>query len=248
MDFTPKLDLVILDCPDALHLAKFYSDLLGWPLEDGSDGAFATLVPPGGGVTPDNPEGRTTLAFQRIDDWLVPTWPGGASSAVPPRFQCGRHRRRRAARACHRWARTCASAVRRWRVPGVPRSGRASVLPDSLSTCADPAVVHTSAVPRVHPSQQRCDTGSRWTRRATAVARHCTDPLPAGKSGSGVRARHGPGSLSVRTDGRTPQGRRRPRAERGPAARPGSARRRHRGTSRRWWAHPSPASSTARRP
>lgn len=73
----PKLDLVILDCPDAVALARFYSDLLGWPLEDGSDEGFATLVPPGGGVTPENPDGRTTLAFQRIDDWVAPTWPGG---------------------------------------------------------------------------------------------------------------------------------------------------------------------------
>lgn len=77
MDIRPKLDLVILDCPDALELARFYSELLGWPLEEGSDGSFATLSPPGGGVTPNNPDGRATLAFQRIDDWLTPTWPGG---------------------------------------------------------------------------------------------------------------------------------------------------------------------------
>lgn len=31
------LDLIILDCPDALALATFYGDLLGWPLEDASD-------------------------------------------------------------------------------------------------------------------------------------------------------------------------------------------------------------------
>jgi predicted enzyme related to lactoylglutathione lyase len=77
MDIRPKLDLVILDCPDALELARFYSSLLGWSLEDGSDASFATLSPPGGGVTPDNPDGRTTLAFQRIEDWVEPTWPGG---------------------------------------------------------------------------------------------------------------------------------------------------------------------------
>ena len=77
MEITPKLDLVILDCPDALALAAFYSGLLGWPLEDGSDHAFATLVPPGGGVSPDNPDGRATLAFQQIADWAAPTWPGG---------------------------------------------------------------------------------------------------------------------------------------------------------------------------
>jgi catechol 2,3-dioxygenase-like lactoylglutathione lyase family enzyme len=77
MDLTPKLDLVVLHCPNALELAQFYARLLGWPLEDDADDAFATLTPPGGGITPQNPDGRTTLAFQRIDDWVAPTWPGG---------------------------------------------------------------------------------------------------------------------------------------------------------------------------
>jgi len=71
------LDLVVLDCPDAMALAGFYARILGWRLEDGSTQDWATLVPPGGGVSPDNPDGRTALAFQRIDDWVAPTWPGG---------------------------------------------------------------------------------------------------------------------------------------------------------------------------
>jgi predicted enzyme related to lactoylglutathione lyase len=74
----PLLDLVILDCPDALELAKFYSDVLGWELEDGSDAGWATLVPPGGGLSAENPDGRTALAFQQIPDFETPTWPGGA--------------------------------------------------------------------------------------------------------------------------------------------------------------------------
>lgn len=74
----PKLDLIILDCPDALELGRFYSDLLGWPLEDGSDRDMATMVPADGGLTPQTPNGSPTLAFQRIDDWVEPTWPGGA--------------------------------------------------------------------------------------------------------------------------------------------------------------------------
>lgn len=78
MDITPKLDLVILDCPDALALGTFYAGVLGWQVEDGSDERWCTLEPPGGGLAPDNPDGRTTLAFQRIDDWVEPTWPGGA--------------------------------------------------------------------------------------------------------------------------------------------------------------------------
>lgn len=72
------LDLVILDCADPMVLATFYSTLLGWPLEDASDDHWATLVPPGGGVTAERPDGRATLAFQRIDDYVTPTWPGGA--------------------------------------------------------------------------------------------------------------------------------------------------------------------------
>jgi catechol 2,3-dioxygenase-like lactoylglutathione lyase family enzyme len=72
-----KLDLVILDCPDALALGHFYAEILGWQLEESSDASWTTLVPPGGVLSPANPEGRTTLAFQRIDDWVEPTWPGG---------------------------------------------------------------------------------------------------------------------------------------------------------------------------
>lgn len=78
MDITPKLDLVIVDCPDALELGRFYAAVLGWALEDRSSRDWAGLVPPDGGITPDNPDGRTTIAFQRIDDWVEPTWPGGA--------------------------------------------------------------------------------------------------------------------------------------------------------------------------
>ena len=74
----PLLDLVILDCPDALQLAQFYGTVLGWELEDGSDAAWSTLVPPGGGLSPENPDGRATLAFQQIPDFETPTWPGGA--------------------------------------------------------------------------------------------------------------------------------------------------------------------------
>ena len=28
-------------------------------------------------MTPENPNGHATLASQRIDDWMPPTWPGG---------------------------------------------------------------------------------------------------------------------------------------------------------------------------
>lgn len=74
----PVFDLVVLDCPDALELGRFYADLLGWEFEEGANRDWVTLIRPGGGVGPDNPNGGPTLAFQRIDDWVTPTWPGGA--------------------------------------------------------------------------------------------------------------------------------------------------------------------------
>ena len=33
----PLLDLIVIDCPDAEHLARFYSAVLGWDVEDGSN-------------------------------------------------------------------------------------------------------------------------------------------------------------------------------------------------------------------
>src|SRR5688500_15114549 len=74
----PVLDLIVLDCPDAQVLGRFYAELLGWAVEDGGTVDWVTLQPPRGGVTPHNPDGGPSLAFQRIDDWVAPTWPGGA--------------------------------------------------------------------------------------------------------------------------------------------------------------------------
>lgn len=74
----PLLDLVVLDCPDAEELARFYAAVLGWELEPDAGRGWATLAPPGGGLSPDNPGGRTSLAFQGIDDYERPTWPGGS--------------------------------------------------------------------------------------------------------------------------------------------------------------------------
>lgn len=74
---TPTLDMIVLDCPDALALGTFYAKLLGWTIEEGSDEEWTTLAPPRGGITPENPDGEATLAFQRIEDFRTPTWPGG---------------------------------------------------------------------------------------------------------------------------------------------------------------------------
>jgi predicted enzyme related to lactoylglutathione lyase len=74
---TPVLDLVVLDCSDPRALGQFYATVLGWEVEEGSDDDWVTLEPPGGGVTPNRPDGRTSLAFQRVESYQPPTWPEG---------------------------------------------------------------------------------------------------------------------------------------------------------------------------
>ena len=67
-----RFQLVALDCPDPLALARFYGDLLGWevaPLEgeDRDDPEWVELASGGG----------PTLAFQRVAHHVAPTWPEG---------------------------------------------------------------------------------------------------------------------------------------------------------------------------
>ena len=73
----PKLELIILDCPDALVLARFYSAVLGWELDEGASPIWAKLVPPKSITSGNNTDARPTLAFHAITDWVEPTWPGG---------------------------------------------------------------------------------------------------------------------------------------------------------------------------
>jgi len=68
---TITLDVVAFDCPDARALGAFYADLLDWEVRDGSDDDWVTIAPAGAGP------GSPALAFQRIDDYVAPTWPGG---------------------------------------------------------------------------------------------------------------------------------------------------------------------------
>ena len=74
----PTLDVVVLDCPDARALGAFYAQVLGWQVEESSDDDWVTLVARGG----------TALAFQRIDDFVAPTWPGGSH---PQQFHLDLH-------------------------------------------------------------------------------------------------------------------------------------------------------------
>ena len=68
----PRYQLVGLDCPDPLALAGFYSRLTGLPVE------------PLGDFAPDDVEWieldngtHPTLAFQKVDGYVAPTWPQG---------------------------------------------------------------------------------------------------------------------------------------------------------------------------
>jgi len=72
MPGTATLSGVILDCPDPTSLARFYSELSGWPV-DRSDETWAQL----------DTGGRCTLAFQKAEDYRAPAWPG---QDVPQQF------------------------------------------------------------------------------------------------------------------------------------------------------------------
>ena len=69
---TIRLAWTALDCPDPLALATFYSALTGLEVE------------PLGGLAPEevtwlelvNPTGPT-LAFQKVEEFVAPTWPEG---------------------------------------------------------------------------------------------------------------------------------------------------------------------------
>jgi predicted enzyme related to lactoylglutathione lyase len=71
----PRLDLVVLDCPDPRALGRFYAEVLGWGIES-DDGDWVTVEPPGG-VAPDHPQGAIRLGFQQVEHYQPPTWPEG---------------------------------------------------------------------------------------------------------------------------------------------------------------------------
>jgi catechol 2,3-dioxygenase-like lactoylglutathione lyase family enzyme len=70
---TPRFSLTaaVLDTPDPQGLARFYQQLLGWPLGT-DDPEWATLRPEDGGAG---------LSFQREDDHVRPVWPAEPGDA-----------------------------------------------------------------------------------------------------------------------------------------------------------------------
>lgn len=77
-DVRPLLLATTIDCPDPHELASFYAAVLGWDIEPGDDEEWVSLVPPNGHATRENPTGGRGLAFQRVTDYIAPTWPGGS--------------------------------------------------------------------------------------------------------------------------------------------------------------------------
>jgi catechol 2,3-dioxygenase-like lactoylglutathione lyase family enzyme len=63
-----RFSLVALDCPDPQALARFYAAITGWELEedDEPESEWVQLVSDTG----------ATLAFQRVEDYRPPVWPG----------------------------------------------------------------------------------------------------------------------------------------------------------------------------
>ena len=68
----PRLQLFALDCPDPLALADFYSRVTGFSVE------------PLGDFPPEDvtwielmTEDCSTLAFQKVEHYVAPTWPEG---------------------------------------------------------------------------------------------------------------------------------------------------------------------------
>lgn len=59
--------LFALDCPDPPALAGFYSAITGWPVAPRDDDHWVELDTGGAGAT---------LAFQRVEDFRPPQWPG----------------------------------------------------------------------------------------------------------------------------------------------------------------------------
>lgn len=62
-----RLAWTALDCPDARGLAAFYSAITGWVVDEASsDGGWVQL----------DGQGGAALAFQQVDDYRPPQWPG----------------------------------------------------------------------------------------------------------------------------------------------------------------------------
>ena len=65
-----RLGSVVLDCPDPLELAQFYSALLGLDVDENGDDDWRSLTGSGSLLE------FSTLAFRRSEEYVPDTWPG----------------------------------------------------------------------------------------------------------------------------------------------------------------------------
>lgn len=61
-----RFPVVVLDCPDAATLARFYGALLDWPVKVDDDGSWAEITSDYG----------HSMCFQQVADYRPPSWPG----------------------------------------------------------------------------------------------------------------------------------------------------------------------------
>jgi catechol 2,3-dioxygenase-like lactoylglutathione lyase family enzyme len=66
-----RLGSVVLDCPDPLELARFYSTLFGLEIDEHGDDDWRSLTGPG-----------STLSFRRSEDYVPATWPAAESQQL----------------------------------------------------------------------------------------------------------------------------------------------------------------------
>ncbi|WIE64248.1 MULTISPECIES: VOC family protein [unclassified Curtobacterium] len=64
------LDVVVLDCSDTRALARFYAELLGGEIVEFEEDWAEVALP--------FTDHRPILAFQRVDEYRAPEWPGQA--------------------------------------------------------------------------------------------------------------------------------------------------------------------------
>lgn len=63
-----RLSGIVLDCAEPMNLAQFYAAVTGWEVHESSDAGWALIVTPY--------QGDVALAFQRVEDYVAPAWPG----------------------------------------------------------------------------------------------------------------------------------------------------------------------------
>src|SRR3954451_20184843 len=59
-----RFPTVVLDCPDAGALARFYGTMLDWKVDGSADWAEIRA------------DYGDTICFQKVDDYTPPSWPG----------------------------------------------------------------------------------------------------------------------------------------------------------------------------